>query len=436
MHTSLLATKFHVPHQRVELVARPRLLGQLDSGLRDGHRLAIVSAPAGYGKTTLVADWLTNHQSGSADLRARNLWLSLETADDELLRFMRYFLAAFRRADKSLGANALPMLEMPSLPPLHALLDELLNDLAAWDAPLLLVLDDYHVITDPQIHGALEYFLDHQPASVHLILTTRTDPPLSLARMRARRQMTEIRARDLRFTTDEERSLFGLARLPLAEDVLRTLDERTEGWAAGLQLAALAIQHQSDPAAFVESFRGSHRYVLDYLAGEVINHQDEETRAFLRQTGFVTRFNADLCNALTGRDDAHAIIARLEQSNLFVIPLDDERRWYRYHQLFADYLESLLSPAERSMLYQRAAIWHEANDLGDRSCALRSRLRRQRVCCRGHREGAGPGRHLVGRRPGVAGIMDGSRAAGHHPIPTAPGAARGACFIFRTLRPG
>ncbi|MCB0201332.1 MAG: hypothetical protein KDI03_14795, partial [Anaerolineae bacterium] len=363
MHTSLLATKFHIPHQRVDLVARPRLLEQLDSGLRDGHKLTVVCAPAGYGKTTVVTEWLATRHPNSTDPRARNIWLSLEEADDDVLRFMRYFLTAFRRADQSLGASALPMLEMPGMPPLTSMLDELLNDLATWDAPLLLVLDDYHVISDPQIHQALEYFLDHQPAATHLILTTRANPPLPLARMRARRQLTEIRVRDLRFTADEERAMFGLAKLPLAEDVLRRLDERTEGWAAGLQLAALAIQHQPDPAAFVESFRGSHRYVLDYLAGDVINHQDEETRTFLRQTGFVTRFNAELCNALTGRDDAHLIIARLEQSNLFVIALDDERRWYRYHQLFADYLQSLLLPAERSVLYQRAAIWHEANDL-------------------------------------------------------------------------
>ena len=214
------------------------------------------------------------------------------------------------------------MLETPGLPSLPDLLDELINGLAAFDIPLLLVLDDYHVISNSQIHEALEYFINHQPASMHLVLTTRADLPLPLARLRARRQMNEIRARDLRFTADEARAFFGLANPTLVEDAIRALDERTEGWVAGLQLAALALQHQPDPAAFIETFHGSHRYVLDYLAGEVIQQQGEEMRTFLTQTSLLTRFNAGLCNALTGRDDSQTIIARLEQSNLFIIPLD------------------------------------------------------------------------------------------------------------------
>jgi LuxR family maltose regulon positive regulatory protein len=363
MSPHLLATKFHIPPRRVDLVARPRLLQELQRGLDEHRKLTLISAPAGYGKTTLVAEWLSNLQSETQNPKSRISWLSLDEVDNAPRRFLHYFLAAFQLVDESLGALVQGMLAMPDLPLLPRLLDDLLNELAETEAPLVLVLDDYHVISSPEIHAALEYFLDHQPASVHLILTTRADPSLPLARLRARRQMTELRARDLRFSVGEARAFFGLANLPLAENALRALDERTEGWAAGLQLAALALQHQPDPAAFIETFRGSHRYVLDYLAGEVLHQQGEEMRVFLTQTSLLARFNAELCNALTGRDDSQALIARLEQSNLFIIPLDDERLWYRYHHLFADYLRSLLSKAEQTALYQKAAAWHEANDL-------------------------------------------------------------------------
>ncbi|MCG2786829.1 MAG: LuxR C-terminal-related transcriptional regulator [Anaerolineae bacterium] len=363
MPPRLLATKFHIPSRRAGLVMRPRLLEHLQCGLDENRKLTLISAPAGYGKTTLVAEWIANLQSKTSNLKLPISWLSLDEADNDSVRFFRYFLAAFQQIDSLLGVNSQSLLELPQLPQVNAILDDLLNDLAALDAPLVLVLDDYHVLTNPEIHAALEYFLDHQPAQVHLVFTTRADPPLPLARLRARGQMTELRARDLRFTTEEARQFFGLVNLTLAENTLRALDERTEGWAAGLQLAALALQHQPDPAAFIETFRGSHRYVLDYLAGEVIHQQDEEIRVFLTQTSPLDRFNAELCSALTGRDDSQAIITWLEQSNLFIIPLDDERRWYRYHHLFADYLRSLLSKSEQTYLCQKAAAWHEANDL-------------------------------------------------------------------------
>ncbi|MFZ6028925.1 MAG: LuxR C-terminal-related transcriptional regulator [Chloroflexota bacterium] len=356
MNTRLLATKFHIPPRRMGVVARSRLLERLDAGLHDGCKLTLVSAPAGYGKSTLVIQWL-------AGLHARISWLSLDEADNAPVRFLHYLLAAFRFIDDTLGAHIQAMLEMPGLPSPSVLLDDLINGLAALDAPVLLVLDDYHVISDPQIHQLLEYFLDHQPASVHLLLTTRTAPPLPLARLRARRQITEIGARDLRFTVDETRAFFNLADLPLAERSLYALEERTEGWAAGLQLAALALQHQPDAETFIATFRGSHRYILDYLAGEVIHQQDETIRTFLTQTSVLTRFNTELCNALTGREDSQAIIAQLERFNLFTIPLDDECRWYRYHHLFADYLRSMLPKPERALLYQKAAAWHEQNDL-------------------------------------------------------------------------
>mgnify|MGYP001274416647 CR=1 FL=1 len=363
MTPRLLATKFHIPSRRSGLVARSQLLAELQHGLDEHHKLALISAPAGYGKTTLVAEWITLIQSSTINQTTKISWLSLDEADNDPIRFARYFLTALQKADELLGAQAQGMLEMPGMPSLPGLFDILLNDLAESDASFVLILDDYHVINNPAIHAALEYFLEHQPASILLVLTTRADPSLPLARLRARRQMTELRARDLRFTPDEARAFFGLANLSLAENALRALDQRTEGWAAGLQLAALALQNQPDPAAFIETFRGSHRYVLDYLAGEVLIQQGEEMRVFLMQTSLLARFNAELCNALTGRDDSQALIARLEQSNLFIVPLDDERLWYRYHHLFADYLRSLLSKTEQTVLYQKAAAWHEANDL-------------------------------------------------------------------------
>lgn len=364
MSARLLETKFHVPAWRAAGVRRPRLLELLRRGLDEHHALTLLAAPAGYGKTTLVAEWLSTFSPRPVtDARAAAAWLSLDAADNEPRRFLRYFVTAFRKADAAIGARIDQLLELPTPPDVRALLDELLNDLAAAAAPIILVLDDYHFISHPEIHTALGYVVDHLPATTHLVLTTRADPPLPLARLRAQRQLTEIRARDLRFTTDEARLFFGQTRLALAEDALRALDERTEGWAAGLQLAALALHHQPDPSTFIETFRGSHRYVLDYLASEVLHRQSSELRVFLTRTSLLDRFNADLCLALTGREDAQTLISELEQSNLFVVALDDERRWFRYHHLFADYLQSLLPKAEQVDLFKKAAAWHEANHL-------------------------------------------------------------------------
>ncbi len=363
MLPSLLTTKFHIPLRRPGLIERPRLLKELQRGLDEHHKLILISAPAGYGKTTLIADWINNLQHEMNGPKIKISWLSLDEADNEPRRFLHYFLTAFQQADKSLGAILQGMLQLPNLPPLPILLNHLLNDLAETNIPRVLVIDDYHCIINPEIHAALAHFLEHQPASTHLVLTTRTDPPLLLARFRARRQMTEIRSRDLRFSLHESRTFFCLANLPLTENALNDLDERTEGWAAGIQLAALALQYQPNPAAFIKSFRGSHRYVLDYLAEEVLQQQSEEMRLFLVQTSPLARFNAELCNTLTGREDSQLLITQLELANLFIIPLDNNRIWYRYHHLFADYLRSLLSKPELTALYQKAAIWHEENGL-------------------------------------------------------------------------
>lgn len=356
----LLATKFHIPPFRADWVSRTRLLDQLTCGLNENRKLTLVSAPAGYGKTTLITEWLHGISSGTF----RIIWLSLDDADNDPERFIRYLLAAFQQVDPTINDKIQPWLNLPQLPPMAALLDELINCLTEFEIPILFTLDDYHVITNPQIHNALEYYLDHQPASVHIVITTREDPPLPLARLRARRQMTEIRARDLRFMLDEARQFLShTLNRSLDEETLQALNERTEGWAVGLQLAGLALQNLTDPHNFVETFRGNHRYVLDYLAGEVIRLQGEEIRTFLTQTSILDRFNADACYALTGRKDSQAVIVQLEQVNLFIVPLDDERIWYRYHQLFSDYLRTLLTKAELTGLHKKASTWYEANNL-------------------------------------------------------------------------
>jgi len=357
MGPRILSTKTHIPLWNANGVSRPRLLDALKDGFNKSSKFILVSAPAGYGKTTLIAEWYH-----SLPERAQAGWISLDESDNDLGRFLRYLLAVIQNEFPDLGGETQAWLDLPQLPPVDHWMDELINELAALPQPFLLTLDDYHVITNPVVHLAVGYFLDHLPEQCTLIMTTRADPPFPLARMRARGQMVELRASDLRFTLEEGRSFFGrVGAVKLSEEMLRALDERNEGWAAGLQLAALALQNQPNPAAYVEAFRGSHRYVLDYLAEEVIRQLDESTRAFLMQTSVLDRFNADVCVALTGQEDSQVVIARLEQANLFIVPLDAERRWYRYHNLFADYLRSLLTKAERKALCQKAADWHEIN---------------------------------------------------------------------------
>lgn len=359
MNPRLLTTKFFIPPWRSSDVPRPRLIGQLNAGLHERRRLTLISAPAGYGKTTLVAEWI--HSLSNASHRV--CWLSLDLADNDPVRFLTYFLAALQRADV-VAEKQQRFFDLPNFPPATLIVEDLLNDLSALNETVILILDDYHVISNPVIHEALEYFVDHQPPCVHLVLTTRQDPPLPLARLRARRQMTEIRARDLRFTREEARRFFiEMMNLNIGDDAADALEERAEGWAVGLQLIGLALQGTSDAERFIQTFSGTHRYVLDYLAEEVIARQSEDVRTFLSQTSILDQFNADLCCAITGRTDAQRIIDHLEKANLFIVPLDDGRIWYRYHHLFRDYLVTLLDRSEQADLNKKAAAWHEANDM-------------------------------------------------------------------------
>ena len=377
MNEVLLQTKAHIPRPRPGLVARPRLIDKLDDGLTG--KLTLVSAPAGSGKTTLVADW------GLAHTRASDLhlaWLSLDEGDNDLPRFVAYIVASLRQVHAKVGEATLSMLAAPQRPSAETLLVALLNDLASRSHRLLLVLDDYHAVEDIEIHDAVDFFLEHQPPSVHLVLISREDPPLPLARRRARGEMTEIRQADLRFTEAETAAFLNdVMGLKLTPDQVAALDARAEGWIAGLHLAALAMQGRDDVEHFVNSFTGSNRYILDYLVEEVFRQQPLPVQRFLLLTSILDRFSAPLCDALLESDvwkaeisAAHtplsnlrsqSILEQLERTNLFLVPLGEERRWFRYHHLFADLLRHRLRRQGWATddLHGRAARWYEDNEM-------------------------------------------------------------------------
>ncbi len=360
----LLKTKLHIPQRRSDMVPRSRLIKQLNE--RTQRKLTLITAPAGYGKTSLAAEWIHALQSETTEAASNQwiTWLSLEEADSEPIRFLSYLIAALQQVTPEIGINALGLFEMAQSPPINTILNELINDIAGLDNHILLVLDDYHVISHPEIHEALLYLVDHQPHQMHLVITSREDPPLPLSRLRARGEMVEIRMIDLRFSLDEATQFFSHAmKLNLESEVISALEVRTEGWIAGLQLAGFVLKNLSDHHAFIDTFSGSHRFVLDYLTDEVLQSQDEEVRQFLVQTAVLKQFNTKLCQAVTGNPNSQLILEQLEQTNVFIVPLDHERIWYRYHHLFADSLLTELSKAEASQLLKKAAAWHAANDM-------------------------------------------------------------------------
>jgi LuxR family transcriptional regulator, maltose regulon positive regulatory protein len=356
----LLLTKLSVPLPRPALVSRPRLSKRLREGL--GCRLTLVSAPAGFGKTTLLSTWLAG---SSGDQSA--VWLSLDAADNDPARLWRYFIAAADRLRPGAGDAALRLLRSPQAPPIEAVLTTLLNELADLDADAALVLDDYHLIDSREIHEALTFLIEHLPPHFHLVIATRADPPLPLARLRARGELTELRAADLRFTPEEAAAFLDqMMRLKLLAEEIAELEKRTEGWIAGLQMGALAMRDRADVPGFIAAFTGSNRYVLDYLVEEVLNQQPEGDRSFLLESSVLSRICGPLCDAVTGRADGQATLERLEHANLFVVPLDNERPWYRYHHLFADVLLQRLREAgvdRPSELHRRASAWFEGQDL-------------------------------------------------------------------------
>ena len=353
----LLATKLHMPASRPGQVLRPRLTARLDEGLARG--LILACAPAGYGKTVLLADWarLAGHPVG---------WLSLDAGDNDPARFWRHAVAALDRARPGIGERVTGLLGPPAPTSFQGLVTALINDLAGEQA--LLVLDDYHVISAQQVHESLSFLVEHRPAGICVVLASRSDPPLPLARLRARGQLTEIRVAELRFTPAEAGKLLQHAVSALPDASVAALAARTEGWAAGLALAALSLRGHDDAAAFVAAFTGSHRFVLDYLAEEVLEGQDEQLRTFLLETSVLERLSGPLCDAVTGRAGSQALLEAAERAGLFLIPLDELRGWWRYHHLFADLLRACLQqeqPGRLAQLHRNAAAWYSEHELAD-----------------------------------------------------------------------
>ena len=358
----LLETKLYVPRSRRGLVPRPRLIERLDRG--SALKLMLVSAPAGFGKTTLLTEWLAAGPAGPAGERLA-AWLSLDRGDNDPASFWTYVVAALRTAASGAGEGALAFLRAPRPPPIETVLTALLNDLGATAAEIVLVLDDYHVIDASDVQDQMAFLLDHLPPWLHVVIASRADPALPLARWRARGELVEVRAADLRFTPDEAAAYLNeLMGLRLTARDVAALEGRTEGWIAALQLAALSMQGRDDVAGFIAGFAGDDRYVVDYLAEEVLQRQPERVQDFLLQTCILGRLSGPLCDAVTGQGGGKAMLAALERGNLFLVPLDDRRRWYRYHRLFADVLQARLldeQPGQVPGLHRRASAWYQQN---------------------------------------------------------------------------
>ena len=362
----LLATKLNVPGVGPDLVPRPRLAQRLEEGL--GRGLVLVCAPAGYGKTVLLAEWVRRGRQPVA-------WLSLDAGDNDPARFWRHAVAALDRVRPGIGERLDPLFGPPPPRSFERLVTALINEVAGRPdvgEALLLVLDDYHVISSQLVHESVGFLLEHRPPGLHLVLASRSDPPLALARLRGRGQLAELRAAELRFTADEAAALLrqgtAVSGVALPDTAVAALAARTEGWAAGLQLAALSLRGQDDAAAFVAAFTGSHRYVLDYLAEEVLEQQSDQVRTFLLETSVLERLSGDLCDAVIGRTGSQSLLEQVERAGLFLVPLDEVRGWWRYHHLFADLLRARLQQeqADRAVLLHRnAAAWCQQHRLPD-----------------------------------------------------------------------
>lgn len=357
MMMPLLTTKLYIPALRPMLVLRPRLIEQLNKGIN--RKLTLISAPAGFGKTTLVCEWIADYGRPVA-------WLSLDENDNEPTRFLTYIIATLQTIKPDIGDNLLGVLQSPQAPPIETILTSLLNEMTTIPDNFILVLDDYHLVESPSIDKVLSFLLKNLPPQIHLVIITREDPNLPLARLRAQGQLTELRVADLRFTPDEVAEFLNqVMSLNLAPEDVEALETRTEGWIVGLQLAAISMQGHQDTISFIKSFAGSHHFVLDYLLEEVLNQQSEDIQAFLLHTSILNRLCGSLCDAMLvdSGDSGQATLEYLERANLFLIPLDNERRWYRYHHLFRDLLRQRLDQTSIDVteLHHRASQWYEDN---------------------------------------------------------------------------
>jgi LuxR family maltose regulon positive regulatory protein len=369
----LLTTKFYIPPNRPGIVPRPQLVEQLNQGLP--RKLTLISAPAGFGKTTLLSEWVEELRRAAA-IQSQSIyriaWLSLDEGDNDPTSFLTYFAAALNQIEgikTAIGDGAVAMLQSPQPLPTETVLTALINDITAIPDGIVFVLDDYHSIESPSVDEALTFLLQRLPVHMHLVIATRVDPQLPLARLRARGQLTELRAADLRFTASEVAEfLRQVMGLDLAAEDIAALENRTEGWIAGLQLAAISMRGYNDAASFIKSFTGSHRFVMDYLIEEVLEQQPDDIQTFLLQTAVLGRISGALCDALTGQVNGQATLEMLERANLFIVPLDQERRWYRYHQLFSDLLRRRLrqtQPGQEPILHRRACKWYAKNGFAD-----------------------------------------------------------------------
>jgi LuxR family maltose regulon positive regulatory protein len=379
MSSELLRTKLFVPKIRPLLVPRPRLIEKLNQGVQQSCKLTLISAPAGFGKTTLIVEWgmqlVESATHPKSALRNPQLcWLSLDKGDNDLTRFLTYLVAALQTIDSSVGKGTLAALQSPGAVNVEGILTTLLNEITNFPDDVILILDDYHVIESPPVDRAVTFLLDYLPTNLYLAITTRIDPPLPLSRLRGRGQLTELRTADLRFTREETAVFLNrVMGLALSAEDVAALETRTEGWIVGLQLAALSIQKREGISEFIRSFSGSHHHILDYLVEEVLSQQSPSTQSFLLQTSILERMTGPLCDAVcsdridgTSQGTAQETLEQLASSNLFIIPLDDERRWYRYHHLFADLLLARLKrlhPELMTNLHLRAADWFEKNGL-------------------------------------------------------------------------
>lgn len=356
---SILSTKLFIPTIPPDVIHRPHLIEQVTAGLKAGHSLTLVSAPAGYGKTTLVAEWISTSQEKVA-------WLSLDEQDNNETRFWTYFVNGIQTASPLLGQKALQSLESSKGTEPQIFLTELVNEVVNLNHKIIMVLDDYHVISNHAIHAGLTFLLEHLPPSLHLLIATRADPPIPISRLRVRGKLTEFRIADLRFTEDEVSEFLNhLMNLGLNSSDIQALETRTEGWIAGLKLAALSMQGLENTHTFIQAFTGNQQFILEYLVDEVLQRQPEALQRFLIETSILQRMCAPLCNAVTGSTDSVNVLADLQRRNLFVLSLDSQQYWYRYHHLFAEFLKSYLQRNRANDLpvfHRRAAQWYQSNN--------------------------------------------------------------------------
>ncbi|WP_458778736.1 LuxR C-terminal-related transcriptional regulator [Arthrobacter sp. D3-16] len=365
MAMSMLATKFHVPAPRRHAVARPRLVDPLLSDPHEGRKLTLICAPAGFGKTTLLSQWVRHVRAAEPEVRVA--WLTLDAGDNDPARFLAHLLAGMHGTDGSLGSGAQALLDATPAGAAEPVLVTLINDVARAETSFIIVLDDYHAIEAHPVHDAVAFLLDHSPHQLHLAIASRSDPPLPLSRLRARDQVAELRAADLRFSAQEAGAFLNECMgLSLSAEDISSLQARTEGWAAGLQLAALSLRGHADVPGFIHAFTGSNRFILDYLVEEVLQRQPDHVRSFLMHTAILDRLSGPLCEAVTGQGDSSALLEHLERANLFVVALDDRRQWYRYHHLFAEVLRACAGheePELQQSLHGRASEWYQHHDL-------------------------------------------------------------------------